>query len=399
MQEDNKNNGEHSPLDNNLTEKDYQNLLNSVSPWKIAIPILLGLGLVAYLFISNFKADEFAKMTFTGHTLFWIGMAGLFVCIRHFCYMTRLRIITEGQFSWKKCFELIVIWEFSSAVTPTSVGGSAVSMFVISRENISAGRTTMIVLYTVVIDTFFFLTMLLVFFSIFGPLMIFPGLNTLADAFSEGWATAFLAAYGFMFVYGSLIFYGVLVNGNALRRVLMAICKLPFFNRFAHQIDQFTADMVVASQELKGKSWTYHLSATLATAGAWMSRFMILNCLILAFVTFSDIPEVKAHYDALMTGQLNLNIFMQQIFIYAREQAMYVLMAVIPSPGAAGGAELAFLEFHKDYLPDQNSNYTLAIIIGSIWRMFTFYSYLIFGAIVVPRWVSSVISRDRKPTA
>jgi glycosyltransferase 2 family protein len=381
------------------SDAEMNNLLSSVSPWKIAIPILLGLGLVVYLFIANFKAEEFSKMSFTSHTYTWIGMAALFVCIRHLCYMIRLRLITEGHFSWKKCFELIVIWEFSSCITPSSVGGSAVSMFVISQEEgMTAGRTVMTVLYTMVIDTFFFLTMLLVFFSIFGALMIFPGLNTLADAFSEGWATAFLAAYAFMFLYGSFLVYGVLVNPVAMKKFLVTVCRLPFLNRFQAKMESFGNDMITASSQLTGKSIGFHVGAILATAGAWMSRFMILNCLIIAFVTFSDIPEVKGHYDKLMTDTLHLNIVMQQVFIYAREQAMYVLMAVIPSPGAAGGAELAFLEFHKDYLPDQTSNYTLAIIIGSVWRMFTFYSYLIFGAVVVPRWVTSVIAKRKIQT-
>jgi hypothetical protein len=386
------------------SDEDYKKLLNSVSPWKIILPIVLGLGLVAYMLISNFDAEEFKKITMTAHTYFWIAMAAVFVGIRHLCYMIRLRVVTEGQFSWRKCFDLIVIWEFSSALTPTSVGGSAVSMFVISREQgMTAGRTVMIVLYTVVVDTFFFLIMLLIFFAIFGARAIFPGCNSLGDLLNHGWATAFLGAYAFMFAYGSLVFYGVIVNGNALRRVLLGLFSLPLLNRFKKGIASFTSDMVAASTQMSGKGWKFHLGAIGATAGAWMSRFMVLNCLILAFVTFSDNPTVKAHYDDLMTGELNYNIVTQQVFIYAREQAMYVLMAVIPSPGAAGGAEFAFLAFHSDYLPapqlidGKEVIPTLSIIISTIWRLLTFYSYLIFGAIVVPRWVASLVAKPVNP--
>lgn len=384
------------------SEQEYKQLLNSVSPWKIILPIVLGLGLVVYLLASNFNAEEFSKISMTGHTYFWITMAALFVCIRHFCYMVRLRVITEGQFSWRKCFDLIVIWEFSSALTPTSVGGSAVSMFVVSREpGMTAGRTVMIILYTVVVDTFFFLTMLLIFFSIFGAAAIFPNSTSLNDLLSHPWATAFLGAYTFMFIYGSLIFYGVVINGNALKRFLLALFSLPLLRRAKGRIESFTDDMVTASSQIRGKSWKFHFGAIASTAGAWMSRFMVLNCLILAFVTFSDNPEVKSHYDALM-AKMDLNIIWQQVFIYAREQAMYVLMAVIPSPGAAGGAEFAFFAFHADYLPAPTVGPngepvipTLSIIIGTIWRLFTFYSYLIFGAIVVPRWVAGLIARTQ----
>jgi hypothetical protein len=382
------------------SEADLKKLVNSVSPWKIILPIVLGLGLVVYLLVSNFNAEEFKKINMTAHTYFWIAMAAAFVCIRHFCYMVRLRVITEGQFSWRKCFDLIVIWEFSSALTPTSVGGSAVSMFVISREQgMTAGRTVMIVLYTVVVDTFFFLTMLLIFFGIFGARAIFPECNSLSDLLNHGWATAFLGAYVFMLIYGSVVFYGVIINGNALRRFLMALFSLPLLNRFKASIASFTSDMVAASSQIGGKGWKFHLGAIGATAGAWMSRFMVLNCLILAFVTFSDNPTVKEHYDKLMINELDYNIVTQQVFIYAREQAMYVLMAVIPSPGAAGGAEFAFLAFHADYLPapqlvdGKEVIPTLSIIISTIWRLLTFYSYLIFGAIVVPRWVASLVAK------
>ena len=389
-------------------DKEYQKLMNSVSPWKIIIPILLGLGLVAYMLISNFDAEEFSKITLTGHTYFWIGMAAFFVCVRHFCYMWRLRTITEGHFTWRKCFDLIVIWEFSTALTPTSVGGSAVSMFVISQEKgMTAPRTVMIILYTVVVDTFFFLLMLLGFFTLFGPIMIFPiegypDNNTLSAIMQTGWGKAFLLAYAFMFTYGSFIFYGVIINANALRKFLLGLFSLPLLNKFKPKVDAFTTDMVTASGELKGKTWKFHLGAITATAGAWMSRFMVLNCLILAFVTFSTDPAVKGHYDALFASdKLDLGIWMQQIFIYAREQAMYVLMAVMPSPGAAGAAEFAFLAFHADYLPaaDAAGNpHTLGVIIGTIWRLLTYYSYLIFGAIVVPRWISSMIAQKKAST-
>jgi hypothetical protein len=385
------------------TEQELKQMLNSVSPWKIILPIVLGLGLVVYMLVANFNAEEFSKINMTTHTYFWIGMAALFVCIRHFCYMVRLRVITEGQFSWRKCFDLIVIWEFSSALTPTSVGGSAVSMFVISREKgMTAGRTVMIVLYTVVVDTFFFLTMLCVFFAIFGARAIFPGCDSLTDLLNHGWATAFLGAFSFMFIYGSLVFYGVIVNGNALRRFLLGLFSLPLLRRFKKGVEHFTGDMVAASTQIRGKGWRFHFGAIGATAGAWMSRFMVLNCLILAFITYSDNVEVKAHYDQLMINELDYNIVTQQVFIYAREQAMYVLMAVIPSPGAAGGAEFAFLAFHADYLPapqmidGKEVIPTLSIIIGTIWRLLTFYSYLIFGAIVVPRWVASLMAKPQE---
>ena len=69
---------------------------------------------------------------------------------------------------WKKCIELIFIWEFSSAVSPTSVGGSAVAFFVLAQEKLSTAKTATIVLYTVVLDTIFFVGTLPILFAFFG---------------------------------------------------------------------------------------------------------------------------------------------------------------------------------------------------------------------------------------
>ena len=144
---------------------------------------------------------------------------------------------------------------------------------------------------------------------------------------------------------------------------------------------------------------------------------MVLNCLVMAFVVGSETTfqndvkdiqgniietvEVKAgeHYENLMYAELpaktgyQLNVATQQVFIYARQQAMYVIMAVLPTPGGAGAAEYAFQQFHNDYIPTQG---TLLTILTILWRFFTYYIYLFTGAIVVPNWVRKLINRRKE---
>ena len=70
---------------------------------------------------------------------------------------------------------------------------------------------------------------------------------------------------------------------------------------------------------------------------------------------------------------------------------MYVIMAFSPTPGGAGFAEVLFGGFLSDYV---NSG-TLALIIAFIWRLFTYYLYLLVGVVVIPNWIKNVIN-DRK---
>jgi uncharacterized membrane protein YbhN (UPF0104 family) len=382
-----------------VEEEEYSGVLSQISPFRIMLAAMIGLAVVIYMFISEFNAEEFSKINWSSHVFIWIGM--FFMCFRHFCYMVRLRIITDGFFSWKKCFELVMMWEFSSAVTPTSVGGAAVAMFAIAQEKISAGKTAMIVLYTVVVDTFSFLTALIFFYLVFGAIMVQPGASNWSELMGTQWGIAFVSAYSLMLVYGGLFFYGVLINAKSVQKILLFLCKLPFLKRFREKAIQVTDDMDLASGELRQKGIAFHLGTYLSTMAAWASRFMVLNCLIVAFVAYSPNPEIQQYYNDFMTGQMNLDAFGQQVFIYARQQAMYVIMAVMPSPGGAGVAEYAFKTFHFDYIPtDEHTTIavagTLMVIMATLWRTFTYYVYLLVGSIVVPNWVNKIIKRNKE---
>jgi hypothetical protein len=77
--------------------------------------------------------------------------------------------------------ELIVLWEFSSALTPTAKGGPLVMLFVLTKEKLSAGRTAAAVFYTMICDTGFFVFLLPVMLLIYGPSMLFPGMKSFDD--------------------------------------------------------------------------------------------------------------------------------------------------------------------------------------------------------------------------
>ena len=356
----------------------YKDLAKSAKPIRLIIPLVIGIGFIGYMFWQKFDYESFLKIEWTGTTLFWIGMAALFMVFRHFCYMARLRIITNGEFSWRKAFELIMIWEFSSAVTPTSVGGSAVSMFVLAREGIAAGRSAMIVLYTVVIDTFFYLFMLAFYLAVFGFVFL--------DANDDALYTAFWAAYGFMFLYGSAFFYGVLISPKGLQKLLLFFVRLPLLNRFKKNVLKTTEDMALASAELRRQTWKFHVGAVLSTVGAWSSRFLVFNCLAIGFIVYAHDPDIHGYYTQFMEGQMQFSPFVQQVFMMARQQAMYILMAIMPTPGGSGGVEYAFLAYHSDYIVQEGS---LGIIIALFWRILTYYTYLLIGYITVVRWLNA----------
>ncbi|MGK0280413.1 MAG: hypothetical protein ACI9RU_003196, partial [Litorivivens sp.] len=46
----------------------------------------------------------------------------LTVVIRDLGYMYRIRALTDNAISWRKSFDVIMLWEFASALTPSVVG-------------------------------------------------------------------------------------------------------------------------------------------------------------------------------------------------------------------------------------------------------------------------------------
>ena len=351
--------------------EEQQEVLRSIRGSRIVIPIMIGLGVVFYLLYKQFDPAEFAKINWTSHTLFWVMLSLLLLIIRHIAYATRLRILSEKEFTWKKCIELIFIWEFSSAVSPTSIGGSAVALFVLSQEKLSGAKTTALVIYSAVLDTIFFVGILPILFIFFGTNMIRPNMDSLSDM--DGWGYTFLGAYVFMAMYGLLFFYGLFINPKQIKRLLVGFTKLKFLSKRRESAIKLGDDIIVASHQLYLQKWTFHIGAFLATAMAWSCRFLLLNCLIIGFVnTPTD--------------------FWTQSNLYARLQTMFVIMAFSPTPGGAGFAEILFGGFLSDYV---NSK-TFALIIAFIWRFFTYYLYLIIGAIIIPNWIRNLLNERKK---
>lgn len=361
---------------NNLEgfNEEQQEVLNSIRTSRIIVPIAIGLGVVFYLLYKQFDFDDFAKIEWTQHTLFWTSISFFLLIVRHIAYATRLRILSEREFSWKKCIELIFIWEFSSAVSPTSIGGSAVAMVVLAQEKLPAAKTTTLVLYSAVLDTIFFVGILPILFIFFGTNMIRPNMQALSDI--DGWGYTFIGAYIFMAMYGVLFFYGLFINPRTIKRFVVGCTRIGFLRKYRRRAIELGNDIIVASKEMRKKKWDFHLGAFLATATAWSCRFLLLNCLIIAFM----------HTPTDFATQSNL---------YARLQTMFVIMAFSPTPGGAGFAEVLFGGFLSDYV----SSKTFALIIAFIWRLFTYYMYLIIGAIIIPNWIRNVLNERKRKKA
>ncbi|MBK9737310.1 MAG: flippase-like domain-containing protein [Saprospiraceae bacterium] len=351
-------------------ETDNASYLENLKISKVFLPTIIGIAVVIWMMSQSLDLSELSKLDKNSHTLFWLFMAILMYILRHLFYAWRLRIMSDNAFTWPKAIELIFIWEFSSAVSPTSVGGAGVAFFLLSQENLSGAKTISVVLYSMVIDTIFFVLMLPVLYFILGPVMIRPDMVQFSDI--DGYGITFLTVLLFMIGYGGIFYYGLFINPKSIKKLLFKLSKLSFLKRFKEDLQSTASDVVISSETIKNKPWSFHLKSFGTTIGAWVVRFFAINCLILALVAAVD----PGFYDHLI--------------IVARGMAMHTITAFSPTPGAAGIAEFLFGGFFKDYIPAG-----IAVLIALIWRLISYYTYLIAGAIIIPNWFAKLKQKKK----
>jgi glycosyltransferase 2 family protein len=118
--------------------------------------------------------------------------------------------------------------------------------------------------------------------------------------------------------------------------------------------------IVATSGELRQKSFWWWLRAFFGTALSWISRYMVVNAILLAFAINAD-----------------------QVMVLARQLVMWVVLTICPTPGGSGVSEWIF----KNYYGDMIASGSLALLLALCWRIISYYIYLIIGICVIPSWL------------
>ncbi len=339
-------------------EKEARNELRLT---KVILPSLLGLSVVGWMMYKDLDFSLLRAMQPGIHTLGWIGMAGLMYFLRHMFFALRLRLVTDRFFSWRSSIRLIVLWEFATAVSPTSVGGAGVALYLLTKEGLSSGRTIATVLYNMISDTLLFMVSLPLLYWIIGPVMIRPGMVHLQDI--DGYGITFLTMVAFIYAYGILFFSALFIWPGTIASLLSRLASIPWLHRWRNVFVNAAAEIEITAALMKKRSTLWHLTVFGTTLGAWLCRFFAIPFLFLALVsTFHPNP-------------------VDFLIILARGEAMHVITAATPTPGAAGVAEFLFGGFFSDYVPAG-----VAAVIALVWRLLGYYSYLLAGCLVIPGW-------------
>jgi uncharacterized protein (TIRG00374 family) len=137
---------------------------------------------------------------------------------------------------------------------------------------------------------------------------------------------------------------------------------LPFLKRFQSKAAAIGTDIRLTALMMKSEPLSFWLKTFLATILSWSARFLVINFVVQAFISLS---------------------VLQHVSLFIKQFVLWMFLRISPTPGGSGVAEWAFGELLADFS-------TQVVLLGSmaiLWRMISYYPYLIIGSIVLPRWL------------
>lgn len=179
----------------------------------------------------------------------------------------------------------------------------------------------------------------------------------------------FWSIYAILFVWTCILYIGLFCRPDLIAGFFGLIFRLPILKRWRNKMTSFSESLINASLEIKNKSWSFWIKAFTTTAFSWISRFLVVNALFMAFIPISN-----------------------HLIIFGRQVMLWIAMVVSPTPGASGVTEIAFREYYSDL--HIGGGPILLIIL--IWRIVSYYLYLLLGVLIIPKWIKKSFSGNDK---
>jgi hypothetical protein len=305
------------------------------------ILLVLGVGLLISVTYSAFTVDGTA-----------IGALGHFplICILALAGMVVLPWVADTarwqiwlRFLGKKerfgeVFRITLAGEMVSALTPTAAGGGYVKLGWMISRGLAPGVATSVMVLGSLEDYAFFALAIPLLFLFSSPTREILAIDKLWHFLQQRELTS---SRGAAFLLGGILVF-CLVLWVAWKLMPQSFrARVLWFREKAHY------QMGLAKQTLRlmvmhGR-WRFLI--TLSLAGfRWACRFSILTVLLLG---------LHQHVDPFKN--------------FASQWLVFTVLNFVPSPGATGGAEVAFMLFYRSLVPENFLG-----LVGGAWRVLTF---------------------------
>ena len=337
---------------------------------RLIIPIILGLGVAFFMFFRDFDADALSEINWNRNSALFMALAILMMLFRDLGYIVRLRILSEKILSWKQSFQLTMLWEFASAISPGIVGGTAAAFILLAQEKIGTGKSTAIVLATSFLDVLFYVLAVPFVLIFTGFSQNIPGIELSTGKIPESYIMTYIVvSYSILFIWALIVFIGLFLRPQWISASIKVLFRLPILRRWKDEAKAWGEEVIISSKEFSKKGVRFWFTAFGATLFSWISRFAVINFIILALGPATE----------------HLEIMIRQLL-------MWLILILPVTPGASGLAEAIFPAFLGKYF----ISVTVASIGMIIWRIMSYYPYLVIGFVTFPIWIRRIIKQHKK---
>lgn len=326
----------------------------------VFLAILLGFFVVAWMVYKDFDQVDLSSIYLGQQFFLGLFFACLFFVGQNFFMMSRFKYLTCNSLSWKQVFRVNMLCEFTSAVTPSSIGGSGLIFLYLYKEGMNVGKSTAIMIASLFLDELF-LCLSCVFVVMLFPLDILFG--------HAAWLTSsvkwiFLLVVIIVAAWTLFLYIALFCRPQWVKSVLLATFSLPLLRKVKGKIEKLANDLVVSSHEMNSLGRFFWLKSLGLTALAWCCRYAVAVALLFAFYSKGNL-----------------------LLAYARQWVLWMISIVSPTPGGSGLNEYMFRVYYADFL---SSDVTATLVVVVLWRLITYYTYLIIGIGIVPRWIKGM---------
>ena len=105
--------------------------------WHLWVAASIGLVVIAGMMIREFDVEALSRIELSPRFFLGVGLAVLLFAVQNLMLALRFRHICQRKLSIAEAFRINVLCEFTSAVTPSAVGGSGLAFVYLNREGVS----------------------------------------------------------------------------------------------------------------------------------------------------------------------------------------------------------------------------------------------------------------------
>lgn len=343
----------------NKTVSENRSVASRFKPSMVVWPILFGLIGVGYMLWREMHDDiPQGPITLAENWWVFVLLVILFTLFKDFSGMYRMRVMSGLPLRFSQLFRVRMLYEFTSAVTPSAAGGSSLEVIFLHREGIKYSKATSMTVLALFLDEM----LMIVLFPLLLLLIPYGELFTAEGYFQYGYLWAFIIGYVMKFVWVTLLFIGLFCKPSVFIKIVGLVCSLKFLRRYRYRALRTAVEIRQCAQEIKHEKIGYWVKMIVSTTGIWGFRFLIANMAIMIFNP--------------LTGADNMMCF-------ARQYILGIVTMIVPTPGGSGFAEVMFDGFLGEFITQKMST----VVITSIWRLCTYYYYLVAGVIILPQWL------------